>query len=207
MALVDRDRILVVSAQRTRLGFLGGAESASHFAICRKVNRIGNSCRRAARGGAVRGPRVDRGCGRRSPLGVARRPASRFAALPLRSSPLGAGRLLAAPGRSQSPPMDVIGETLFAGSAAVKTVGLHIFLDIAKWWNADDAFFEGLRDREVLTALFAKVGGAEVAADNAKEKGATSTSSIRSQSGPGSLLQVSVDRHGSVTLPLRRATI
>lgn len=179
MALVDRDRILVVSAQRTRLGFLGGAESASHFAICRKVNRIGNSCRRAARGGAVRGPRVDRGCGRRSPLGVARRPASRFTALPLRSSPLGAGRLLAAPGRSQSPPMDVIGETLFAGSAAVKTVGLHIFLDIAKWWNADDA----------------------------KEKGATSTSSIRSQSGPGSLLQVSVDRHGSVTLPLRRATI
>lgn len=54
----------------------------------------------------------------------------------------------------------VIGETLFAGSAAVDAVGLHIGLDMAKWWSADDAFFEGLRDREVLTALVAEVGGA-----------------------------------------------
>src|SRR3546814_4908901 len=67
----------------------------------------------------------------------------------------------------------VIGETLFAGSAAIEAVGLHIGLDMAKWWSADDAFFEGLRDKEVLTALVAEVGGAEVAAANAKEKGAT----------------------------------
>lgn len=73
----------------------------------------------------------------------------------------------------------VIGETLFAGSAAVEAVGLHIGLDIAKWWRADDAFFEGLRDKEVLTALVAEVGGAEVAAANAKEKGATLKTIIR----------------------------
>ncbi|MDO9441460.1 MAG: ParB/RepB/Spo0J family partition protein [Beijerinckiaceae bacterium] len=73
----------------------------------------------------------------------------------------------------------VIGETLFAGSAAVEAVGLHIGLDIAKWWSADDAFFEGLRDKEVLTALVAEVGGAEVAAANAKEKGATLKTIIR----------------------------
>ena len=73
----------------------------------------------------------------------------------------------------------VIGETLFAGSAAVDAVGLHIGLDMAKWWSADDAFFEGLRDREVLTALVAEVGGAEVAAANAKEKGATLKTIIR----------------------------
>lgn len=73
----------------------------------------------------------------------------------------------------------VIGETLFAGSAAVEAVGLHIGLDIAKWWSADDAFFEGLRDKEVLTALVAEVGGVEVSAANAKEKGATLKTIIR----------------------------
>jgi len=73
----------------------------------------------------------------------------------------------------------VIGETLFAGSAAVEAVGLHIGLDMARWWSADDAFFEGLRDKEVLTALVAEVGGAEVAAANAKEKGATLKTIIR----------------------------
>ncbi len=73
----------------------------------------------------------------------------------------------------------VIGETLFAGSAAIEAVGLHIGLDMAKWWSADDAFFEGLRDKEVLTALVAEVGGAEVAAANAKEKGATLKTIIR----------------------------
>ncbi|WP_257547031.1 ParB/RepB/Spo0J family partition protein [Sphingopyxis sp. DBS4] len=73
----------------------------------------------------------------------------------------------------------VIGETLFAGSAAIEAVGLHIGLDMAKWWSADDAFFEGLRDREVLTALVAEVGGAEVAAANAKEKGATLKAIVR----------------------------
>lgn len=73
----------------------------------------------------------------------------------------------------------VIGETLFAGSAAVESVGLHIGLDMGKWWSADDAFFEGLRDKEVLTALVAEVGGAEVAAANAKEKGATLKAIIR----------------------------
>ncbi|HWW59339.1 MAG TPA: chromosome partitioning protein ParB [Sphingopyxis sp.] len=73
----------------------------------------------------------------------------------------------------------VIGEKLFAGSAAVETVGLHIGLDMAKWWSADGAFFEGLRDREVLTALVAEVGGTEVAAANAKEKGTTLKAIIR----------------------------
>src|SRR3546814_2569942 len=66
----------------------------------------------------------------------------------------------------------VIGETLFAGSAAIEAVGLHIGLDMAKWWTADDAFFEGLRDKEVLTALVAEVAGAKVAAPNATAKAA-----------------------------------
>lgn len=89
-------------------------------------------------------------------------------------------RLLDLPDRAV---MDVIaivmGETLFAGSAAVEAVGLHIGIDMATWWNADDAFFAGIRDKEVLTALVAQVGGAEVAAANAKEKGATLKAIVR----------------------------
>lgn len=73
----------------------------------------------------------------------------------------------------------VMGETLFAGSAAVDAVGLHIGIDMAAWWSADDAFFAGLRDKEVLTALVAEVGGGEVAAANAKEKGATLKAIVR----------------------------
>ncbi|PZQ23539.1 MAG: chromosome partitioning protein ParB [Sphingopyxis macrogoltabida] len=89
-------------------------------------------------------------------------------------------RLLDLPDRAV---MDVIpivmGETLFAGSAAVEAVGLHIGIDMAAWWNADDAFFDGLRDKEVLTALVAEVGGDDIAAANAKEKGATLKTIVR----------------------------
>ncbi|KTE16791.1 ParB/RepB/Spo0J family partition protein [Sphingopyxis sp. H115] len=73
----------------------------------------------------------------------------------------------------------VMGETLFAGSAAVEAVGLHIGIDMAAWWNADDAFFAGLRDKEVLTALVAEVGGDDTAAANAKEKGVTLKAIVR----------------------------
>jgi ParB family chromosome partitioning protein len=89
-------------------------------------------------------------------------------------------RLLDLPDRAV---MDVIaivmGETLFAGSAAVEAVGLHIGIDMAAWWSADDAFFASLRDKEVLTALVAEVGGDEVAVANAKEKGATLKTIVR----------------------------
>ncbi len=89
-------------------------------------------------------------------------------------------RLLDLPDRAV---MDVIaivmGETLFAGSAAVEAVGLHICIEMAAWWSADDAFLASLRDKEVLTALVAEVGGDEVAVANAKEKGATLKTIVR----------------------------
>jgi ParB family chromosome partitioning protein len=79
--------------------------------------------------------------------------------------------------------MDVIavlaGETLFAGSAIVEAVGLQIGVEMDKWWEADDALFEGLRDKEVLTAIIAEVGGADIAAANAKEKGSVQKAIIR----------------------------
>jgi ParB family chromosome partitioning protein len=67
----------------------------------------------------------------------------------------------------------VIGETLASGGAAVEAVGGEIGIDMARYWQADDAFFEALRDKEVLTRIVAEVAGETVAAANAKEKGKT----------------------------------
>ncbi len=65
----------------------------------------------------------------------------------------------------------VIGESLASGSAAVEAVGLEIGVDMAKYWQAHDAFFGCLRDKEVLTRIVAEVAGEEVATANAKEPG------------------------------------
>ena len=81
-------------------------------------------------------------------------------------------RLLDLPDRAV---MDVIvivmGETLESGGAAVEAVGGEIGVDIARVWQADDAFFEALRDKDVLTRIVAEVAGEPVAEANAKEPG------------------------------------
>lgn len=66
-----------------------------------------------------------------------------------------------------------MGETLLAGGAAVEAVGLTLAVDMADWWQADGAFFDLLRDRDVLCAMVAEVAGETVARANAKEKGKT----------------------------------
>ena len=73
----------------------------------------------------------------------------------------------------------VMGETLAAGSAAIEALGCGIGLDMGRCWQADEAFFSLLREREVLTALLAEIGGAEVAEAHASEKAATIKSVIR----------------------------
>ena len=67
----------------------------------------------------------------------------------------------------------VIGETMAAGSAAVEAVGQEIGVDMARYWQADEAFFSLIRDREVLTAMVAEVAGETVARANANEKAKT----------------------------------
>ncbi|MEJ5976579.1 ParB N-terminal domain-containing protein [Novosphingobium sp. PS1R-30] len=67
----------------------------------------------------------------------------------------------------------VMGETLQAGSPAVDAVAAEIGVDMADHWQADDALFAQLRDREVLLAMVADVAGPRVAEANAKEKGKT----------------------------------
>lgn len=64
----------------------------------------------------------------------------------------------------------VMGETLAAGSEIVETLGVHLNVDMAQVWQADDCFFELLRDREVLGEVVAEVAGRDVADANAKEK-------------------------------------
>lgn len=64
-----------------------------------------------------------------------------------------------------------MGETLQAGSEAVEMIGLHLGTDMRQHWSADAAFFDQLRDREVLLAITGEVAGPEVAAAYVGEKG------------------------------------
>jgi ParB family chromosome partitioning protein len=64
----------------------------------------------------------------------------------------------------------VMGETLASGSAAVGVLGLQIGVDMADWWQADTAFFDLIRDREVLVRIVGDVAGETVATANAGEK-------------------------------------
>lgn len=64
----------------------------------------------------------------------------------------------------------VMGETLAAGSVAIEAVGSALGMTMADWWQADDAFFTLLRDREVLGRIVAEVAGETVASANAAEK-------------------------------------
>ena len=65
----------------------------------------------------------------------------------------------------------VMGERLQAGSEAVEMIGVHLGTDMRQHWSADAAFFDQLRDREVLLAITGEIAGLEVAAANAGEKG------------------------------------
>lgn len=67
----------------------------------------------------------------------------------------------------------LIGETLAAGSAAVAAVGAEIGVTMADWWQADDALFGLIRDREVLGRMVAEVAGETIASANAGEKSKT----------------------------------
>ncbi|TGT35835.1 DUF2958 domain-containing protein [Mesorhizobium sp. M8A.F.Ca.ET.165.01.1.1] len=64
----------------------------------------------------------------------------------------------------------VMAETLGVGSAIIEALGNHLGLDMRAHWQADGAFFELLRDRQVANAMLADVGGSDVADGNASEK-------------------------------------
>lgn len=64
----------------------------------------------------------------------------------------------------------VMGETLEAGSEAVEMIGQHLGVDLAEVWRTDAAFWNLIRDKEVLGKIVAEVAGPEVAAANGQEK-------------------------------------
>lgn len=67
----------------------------------------------------------------------------------------------------------VMAETLASGTGLIETIGVHLGVDMADYWVADDAFYSLIRDREVLTEMLREVGGDTVAQAHAAEKGKT----------------------------------
>ncbi len=65
----------------------------------------------------------------------------------------------------------LIAESLEAGSAFVEATGVHLGVDMAKFWTADEAFFDLVRDKAVLSAMVADVASKAVANANVTATG------------------------------------
>lgn len=73
-------------------------------------------------------------------------------------------RLMALPDAAVMDVMAVaMAETLASGSELIERLGLQLGVDMADYWQADEAFFGLLRDREILTQMLDAVGGTAVA--------------------------------------------
>lgn len=73
----------------------------------------------------------------------------------------------------------VMGETLTAGSAVVEALGAYLKLDMGAVWQPDDAFFDLIRDRQVVNAMVAEIAGKRSADANVAEKLTTQKQIIR----------------------------
>ena len=73
----------------------------------------------------------------------------------------------------------VMAETLWARSELVDLLGAHLVVDTASVWQADDALFDLIRDREVLLSMVEEVSDKPVVAGNAKEPGKVLKAIIR----------------------------
>ncbi len=60
----------------------------------------------------------------------------------------------------------VMAETVQAGTAVVEALGIHLKVDMCEYWEADDAFFDLLRDKEAVNAMVRHIGGKRVADAN-----------------------------------------
>jgi len=73
----------------------------------------------------------------------------------------------------------LMGETLAAGSAAVEAVGEEIGMDMAQYWQADEAFLALIRDKDVLGHIVADIAGETTAEANKGEKVKTLKTIVR----------------------------
>jgi len=60
----------------------------------------------------------------------------------------------------------VMAETLEAGTGVVETLGTHLNVDMADYWEPDDVFFDLLRDKAAVNAMLRHIGGKAVADAN-----------------------------------------
>ncbi|MEQ9145582.1 MAG: ParB N-terminal domain-containing protein [Parvibaculaceae bacterium] len=60
----------------------------------------------------------------------------------------------------------VMAETVEAGTAVVEALGTHLKVDMRDYWQADDAFFDLLRDKAAVNAMLRHIGGKAVADAN-----------------------------------------
>ena len=89
-------------------------------------------------------------------------------------------RLLALPDQDvQRIAAFAIAQSLAAGSAATEAVGMTLKLDPRGTWQADDVFFELMRERGAANAMLAEVAGEAVAKGNVGEKVKTQKQIIR----------------------------
>ncbi|NIJ43445.1 ParB family chromosome partitioning protein [Parvibaculum indicum] len=60
----------------------------------------------------------------------------------------------------------VMAETLESGTAVVEALGTHLKVDMRDYWQADDAFFDLLRNKAAVNAMLRHIGGKAVADAN-----------------------------------------
>jgi ParB family transcriptional regulator, chromosome partitioning protein len=70
-------------------------------------------------------------------------------------------------------------DTLAAGGALVEAVGAQLKVDVAASWQADQAFFDLVREKSVVNAMLAEVAGKAVADGNVAEKLKTQKQIVR----------------------------
>ncbi|MDE2184520.1 MAG: ParB/RepB/Spo0J family partition protein, partial [Alphaproteobacteria bacterium] len=69
--------------------------------------------------------------------------------------------------------------SLACGSDVVEDVGARLAVDARAHWQADDAFFELVRDRATVNALLSEIAGEDVAKANVAEKAKTQKQIVR----------------------------
>jgi len=101
----------------------------------------------------------------------------------------------------------VMAETLAVGTAAAEAVGNHVGIDMAEFWQPDEAFFDLVRGKSVTNAMLAEVAGRAVADQNLTQKVATQKKIIRdSLAGTNGREQVTGWLPGYLAFPFRTYT-
>ena len=60
----------------------------------------------------------------------------------------------------------IMAETLQADTAEIEALGHMLKVDMDDWWTPDDTFFDLLRDKPMINAMLAEIGGKATAAGN-----------------------------------------